>query len=434
MSFVFEYVLFTLDRSSCGKPIFKGDTFCDDENNNEGCDWDGGDCCGDIVKTSCSTCQYQCLDPNFYYGALNSNWQLKDLNHIKSVVMDFMAKYNVEGSSLALVKDGRLVYSQGFGVMEKTLNKPVQATSLFRIASLSKPITSAVLMMMIEENLIKLESKIFGQNGVLGTDYGTQPYSDYEKQITLQHLLEHTAGGLSWANNNFDPYDPMFQHLWDYDFSKLIGWVLDTRDPSVQPGTDYAYSNFGYCVLGRVIEKISGQSYESYVQQKILNPIGATLTKIGKSKISEKVKYEVTYYDNNSPYYPNLNVERMDAHGGWISSSVDLARFLVHFDGLSSKPDLISRSTYDLMVTPSSQNDHYAKGWSVNSLHNIWHTGSLPGTGSMFFSSPSKGICAVFLMNYRWKDDIDPMLWDIINGIENWPSNLDLFSSHIIDT
>merc|ERR1711946_87470 len=113
--------------------------------------------------------------------------------------------------------------------------------------------------------------------------------------------------------------------------------------------------------------------------------------KIGRSKISEKDKNEVTYYAGNySPYYPNLNVERMDAHGGWISSSVDLARFLVRFDGMSSKTDLISKSTYNTMTSSSSAYNRYAKGWSVNAAHkNIWHTGSLPGTGAWFMSSPS---------------------------------------------
>ena len=78
-----------------------------------------------------------------------------------------------------------------------------------------------------------------------------------------------------------------------------------------------------------------------------------------------------------------MNVERMDAHGGWIGSTVDLARFLVHFDGFNSKPDLISKSTFDIMTTPSNVYQNYAKGWFVNQWNNVWHTGSLPGTGAI---------------------------------------------------
>ena len=314
-----------------------------------------------------------------------------------------MTKHNVVGSSLAIARNGKLVYAKGFGVMDKNTNEPVQATSSFRIASISKPITSAAIMVMLEKNPTLLKSKVFGRNGILGTEYGTKPYSDYVKQITVEQLLTHTAGGKAWSN---DGNDPMFntQHIAD-DHAKLIGWVFDSIS-IVQPATEYAYSNFGYTVLGRVIEKLSGQSYESYVKEKIIKPIGATGMEIGSGKKSERSLYEVTYYDNYTPYYPNndfYNYRRMDAHGGWISSSVDVARFLVHFNGLSSKPDLISRSTYETMITPSVVNNHYAKGWSVNPSHkNIWHLGSLPGTGA-FVINVADGTTGVFLMSSRFK-------------------------------
>ena len=78
------------------------------------------------------------------------------------------------------------------------------------------------------------------------------------------------------------------------------------------------------------------------------------------------------------------------------------------------------KSTYDLMVTPSNVYEWYAKGWSVSPKHsNIWHTGSLPGTGA-FAMNAANGISAVFLMNYRMQDDVDPMIWEIVNGIKSW--------------
>ena len=207
-----------------------------------------------------------------------------------------MTKHNVTGSSLAIARHGRLVYAKGFGVMDKITSEPVQATSLFRIASVSKPITSAAIMVMLEKDPALLTSKVFGQNGILGTEYGTQPYSDYVEQITVEKLLTHAAGMTMRNNGN----DPMYnaEHLAD-DHAKLIGWVLDSGT-IVQPGTEFAYSNFGYTVLGRIIEKLSGQSYESYVKEKILKPIGATGMKIGSGKWSEKSLYEVTYYDDNN--------------------------------------------------------------------------------------------------------------------------------------
>ena len=379
----------------------------------------------------CPFCQ--CLDPTFYSEAVNSNWQSQDLDHINSVVTAFMTKHNVAGSSLAIARNGKVVYAKGFGVMDKITNEPVKATSLFRIASVSKPITSAAIMMMLEKNPALLESKVFGQNGILGTEYGTQPYSDYVKQITVEQLLTHTAGFMMRKNGN----DPMYntQHLAD-NHTELIGWVLDSGT-IVQPGTESAYSNFGYTVLGRVIEKLSGMSYESYVKEYILKPSGAKGMKIGSGRWWEKSLNEVTYYDNNGEttdtYYPSrhfYNRRRADAQGGWISSSVDLARFLVHFDGSSSKPDLISQSTYETMITPSPVYNGYAKGWTVSPNHkNIWHTGGLPGTGAYVINVADTGkgeFTVVFLMSSKY-ENFSPMWWQIYHGVKNWPTNLDLF-------
>src|SRR5262249_38653171 len=113
------------------------------------------------------------------------------------------------------------------------------------------------------------------------------------------------------------------------------------------PGKDYAYSNFGYCLLGRVVEQVSGQSYENYVRGAILNPLGMKHTRLGKSLLSERAPGEVKYYDREhfgpAVVGPNLGkkvptpygafyIEAMDAHGGWISSAPDLLRFACSYD------------------------------------------------------------------------------------------------------
>jgi len=353
-------------------------------------------------------------------------WNNQDLEQIKSTVAEFMTDNSVVGCSLALVKDGRLVYANGFGVMDRDSGIPVNSTTLFRIASLSKPITAAAIMMLSEKNPGLLNRTVFGPNGILGSIYGTKPYSDFEKQVTIKQLLEHTAGGEAWDNQGGD--DPMNEHL-SYDHNELFGWVLDNKDPSSKPGTKYAYSNFGYNVLGRVIEKLTGQSYENFVQDNILKPSGATEMKIGRDTKPERFPNEVTYHSSYA--YGRYNVKRRDANGGWISSAADYARFLMVFDGSSTKPDLISRSTYDVMIQGSSVNPSYAKGWSVNPNHdNIWHSGNFAGTNSYGINVARKQwgdyeTSAVFITNSD-AANISPLLWKIQRGIKNWPSNVDL--------
>ena len=216
-------------------------------------------------------------------------WNEVDLINIGNYVNNYMFQFSIKGSSLAIVKDGRLVYAKGFGVMDVATQDPAGSKTLFRVASVSKPITSATLMTIIEKYPSLLSSTILGPNGILGTKYGTVPYAETEKIFTLQQLLEHTAAGTAWSQNN----EPMMQNT-NYNLKQFIDWVLNDMNPNLWPGTYYAYSNFGYCLLGRVIEKLSGISYESYVQENVLKQCGITDMQIGGNWWTDK-RYTVLH-------------------------------------------------------------------------------------------------------------------------------------------
>lgn len=347
-----------------------------------------------------------------------------------------MTKYDVPGSAVAIVKDGCLVFSKGYGVANKSTGETVDANSLFRIASISKSITSVAIMKLVEEGKLNLSDKVFGKYGILGTQYGTLPYSNHEKAITVEHLLTHTAGGKAWGNSSsfWGASDPMFSHE-EMNHDELIGWVLDTRDPRESPGTTYCYSNFGYSVIGRVIETKTNQSYESYVQNNILKPMGIKTMRIGGDDEADRYPGEVVYYGGKfvgNPYgsiLHGMEVRRMDAHGGWIASAIDLTRFMVHVDGFSTKPDFLNQTSIQTMTTPSSANRYYAKGWNVTRHNNWWHDGSLPGTSSILVRT-SSGLCWAFLINTRKNGEfdlkLDQMMWKVVNNISSWP-NIDLF-------
>ena len=353
------------------------------------------------------------------------SWNPSDIKHIDNTIMDFMTEFDIPGSAVAIVKDGRLVFSKGYGIANKSTGEAVEATSLFRIASISKSITSVAIMKLVEEGKLNLNDKVFGKDGILGTQYGTLPYSNNEKAITIEHLLTHTAGGEAWGNRTSDP---MFVRE-EMNHEQLIGWVLDTRDPSESPGTTHSYSNFGYSVLGRVIEAKTNQSYETYVQNSILKPMGITTMRIGGDNEADRYPSEVMYYKGDSfgnPY--GMKVRRMDAHGGWIASAIDLTRFMVHVDGFSTKADFLNKTSIQTMTTPSSANQYYAKGWLVNPHNNWWHDGSLPGTASILVRT-SGGFSWAFLVNTRtdWElHKLDQMMWKAVLGVSSWP-NIELF-------
>ena len=345
-------------------------------------------------------------------------WTNEDLEHIDKTVKSFMTRLSVPGVGIALVKDGRLVFAKGYGVMDKSTGEAPGPNTMFRVASVSKPVTSIAVMKQIQDGKYSIDDKVFGST-LLGTTYGSKPYSNWEKEITVQHLLEHTAGGNQWNNNkDGDAGDPMFQET-SLNHSELIGWVLDNRDPEKKPGTKNDYSNFGYCVLGRIIEKKSGQTYENYVKNSVLKSCGISNMHIAADSKAGRRHNEAVYYDDNDPYA--MKVKRMDAHGGWIASPLDLVRLIVKADGFNTKPDILNSSSFTTMTTPCSVNSGYAKGWQVNGS-NYFHNGSFPGGGAIIVRA-GNGLSWAFVMNTAWKSQFDGMMWDIVNGIKNWPSH-----------
>src|SRR5271169_3492499 len=236
----------------------------------------------------------------------------------------FMVKYEVPGLSISITRSGKFVYEHQFGMAVREQAQQLLPNSLFRIASVTKPITSVTIFTLIEKGKLNLNDKVFGPSGVLDDKYGKQPYKQYVTDITVDHLLTHTCGG--WPN---DSTDPMFRFD-SWDQAKLISWTLEKLPLTYPPGQHWAYSNFGCCVLGRVIEKVGGQPYKDYVQQVVLTPCGITDMQIAGNTLKQRAPNEAMYYGQFGENSYNMNVTRMDSHGGWIASPADLGRFCAH--------------------------------------------------------------------------------------------------------
>ena len=298
---------------------------------------------------------------------------------IAKLVATFRQIWNVRGVSLAITKDERLVFAQGYGLADEDHSWHVNPRLLFRVASVSKPITAIAIMKLLEDNdPYTLDTRVFGPDGVLGYDYLTEQQllnlkqigstecstpainsGSFLNQITIRHLLGH-GSGLDDGKYCKDKSDPMFEPDWlSFSQEKLIKEYFKFgkyAPPQQQPAGPnvYEYSNFGYLLLGRIIETISGMTYEAYVRN-MLEKEGIHDMHIAGDLKSDKRKNEVTYYANEtgkSPYGGSMKVARMDAHGGWISSSIDLAKLLVRVDGFSNKPDMLSNTSINQMTSP----------------------------------------------------------------------------------
>lgn len=284
-----------------------------------------------------------------------------NFDEFESKISNFMSNFDVPGLQVAITENEKLVYLKSFGFSDLEAETPITDNSLFRIASISKPITAITIMKLSADNQLSYGNKVFGDSGLLSNDFGTPPYSDEILDIDINSALGHRSG---WTN---DPYDVMFDDP-SLSFEDLFTEMIDNRQ--LQSPPIYYYSNFGYCVLGRIVEKVTDMTYEAYVIDNILEPMGITNMKIGRNTIEERYPDEVTYYPSSTngfdPY--SMNVERMDAHGGWVASAKDLAKFITHIDRNNSVQDIL----------PSNKLDRLYFGYQ-----NWIHTGSLPGTSSV---------------------------------------------------
>jgi N-acyl-D-amino-acid deacylase len=374
---------------------------------------------------------------------------------VDQVISTLMTRWEIPGGAVAIVKDGRLVYARGFGYADAEARVVAAPDALFRIASLSKPITAAAVLKLVEQNRLSLDARAFE----LLPDLRPLPGATVDPRlatITVRHLLEH-AGGWDRAVS----FDPMFRSSEiatatgtpvPASVNAVIRYMLGQR-LDFDPGTRYAYSNFGYAVLGRIIERVSGTSYERFVQDAVLAPAGATRMRLGRSLYADRAAGEARYYDRstlNSVFagggavpapYGGFNLEAMDAHGGWVASTVDLLRFSTAVDRLPTRPDILTAATIDLMTArPRSplwdgSAIYYGLGWLVRPAEgNWWHDGALPGTASIMVRTGT-GLAWVALFNARdmragstFQSEIDGAMWQAVNGVTAWPAH-DLFTS-----
>jgi CubicO group peptidase (beta-lactamase class C family) len=341
---------------------------------------------------------------------------LAQMAAMRATAKRFMSAYDVPGMSISIARHGSIVYGQAFGVANKNTKEQVHPSHLFRIASVTKPITSVAIYTLVQQGLLKTSDFVFGPRGILKNDFGATANRPHVDELKIEHLLTHTGGG--WPN---DMTDPMFQHP-QMNHRELISWTIANVSLTHPPVTHYAYSNFGYCVLGRVIEKITQQSYTDFVTMHILSRCGVMDMRIAGNTLADRMPNEVVYYGQGEDPY-NMNVRRMDSHGGWLATASDLVRFCTHVDGFKTTPQLLQPETITAMTTATEANNKYAHGWFVDASGNWSHGGSLPGTTTTMMRTRS-GICWAALTNTRrWDegdDALENMLWEMTRSVPEW--------------
>ena len=360
----------------------------------------------------------------------------------------FMQQWKLRGASVAIVKDGRLLYAKGFGYADK--EKEIFATPIntFRIASVSKLITAIAIMKLVEEGKISVNDSVFGPDGILNDEKYSHFTDNRYLAITVDHLLRHEGG---W-NSRYGDHMFMPHYIARY-MNKPLPITKETiiefalkKGLHFMPGTASSYSNLGYVILGEIIEKISGMDYVDYVNKEILHPLGIWGMRMTSNKYKDKGPLEVKYYDSpnakkrlsiysNTQYapktYEGTDFETLGSAGGWTASAAELMKLLQGIDGYAVGKDMLSCSIIDSM-TILDDPEKYAYGWiHSDNQGNWWRTGTLSGT-SAFVMRRCDGISYAFITNTstyrgsRFAYDIQEMMQQAITTITWWPEK-DLF-------
>ena len=351
-----------------------------------------------------------------------------EATQITRLVEDFRQEFGLPGVSLAMSYQGKLKLVACVGYANQEAGLSVTPSHLFRWASVSKPITSVAVLRLMEQGKISLSDVVFGEHAPLrrfSADLGEGEQAIRLRRVTVRNLLEHQCGG--WSNRSGET--PMFApEALGLSHDDLIRWTLRHRPLRHEPGSKYVYSNFGYCLLGRVIEAVTGLSYRDAVQELVWKPVGVRSAWIGHRQREQRRPQEVLYYDRHNPYGPNMDVARMDAHGGWIATPTALLRFVRRVDGFSFPADILQPQTVAVMTQPSRGD--YALGWRVNASRNWWHTGSFNGTSSIV-ARIHDGHAWAAVANSRSPADgyaaaLDQLPWQVKKVVGQWGSH-DLF-------
>jgi serine beta-lactamase-like protein LACTB, mitochondrial len=317
---------------------------------------------------------------------------------IEKAASSFMAANSVPGISVAVVQDGELVWSRGFGMADLENFVPATPFTLFRLGSISKPITATAILELSERGKLDLDAEV---------QKYCPAFPKKEWPITTRELLGH-LGGIRHYNSDGkgDIPDDSAKHFASMEESLQIF----SSDPLVaKPGTKFHYSTYGYTVLGCVLEGAASEKYVDYVKENVFEPAGMAETQADNffAVVEHRTRW---YHKDKSGVVQNAGV--LDSSykipgGGLISSADDMARFEIAI--VTNK--LLKPATRDLMWTPQkaadgSQNG-YALGWGTQKKYGlalVEHTGGQQGTSTSIILVPERRAGIVVLANM---DNVD---------------------------
>ncbi|HYG65844.1 MAG TPA: serine hydrolase, partial [Thermoanaerobaculia bacterium] len=303
------------------------------------------------------------------------------------------------GAAVLVMKDGEVLLRKGYGMANLELGVPITPDMVFELGSVSKPFTATAILMLAERGKLSIEDDVTRH---------LPGFPTHGRKVTLAHLLSHTSG----VPNFTSLPDWVGKQRLDLTVDELIG-LFRGRPLDFEPGERYSYSNSGYVLLGAVIEKISGRTYEEFIEEEIFKPLGMTASRYGRA--AEVIPGRVDGYEpdpksgphekrwRNSPY---LSMNIPYAAGALLSTLDDMARW----DRAVTEGTLLPRAALERMVTPFRLNSgkpaRYGLGWTLSELAGhevVEHNGATLGFMSHMLRVPDERLLVLVMSNYPAK-------------------------------
>jgi len=293
---------------------------------------------------------------------------------VDALVAAEMREQRVPGLALAVLRDGKPVKAQGYGLANVELNVAVKPETVFQTGSVGKQFTATAVMMLVEEGKVGLDDKLSKYLDGTPTSW---------KDVTVRNLLTHTSGIADYTDSEYTKAGGLINLRGDYTeaelYQRFVQLPLD-----FEPGTKWKYSNTGYALLGFVIHKVTGEFYGDFLQERIFRPLGMNATRIiseadivpNRASGYELVKGEIK---NQEWVSATLNTT---ADGALYTNVMDLGKW----DAALYTEKLLKRGSFEQMWTPVRLKDGktypYGFGWFLNEANGhrlIEHDGAWQG-------------------------------------------------------
>ncbi len=314
-------------------------------------------------------------------------------NKVDDYLKSELSSKRIPGMSVCVVRDGKVIFAKGYGFANIELSATATQETIYEVASLTKPFTATAIMMLVEEGRISLEDPLSKYFPGAPETWG---------KITIRHLLSHTSGLSDFFSIPALRSESGFAWDREYKPEELLR-VLFQASLQTQPGEKWSYSNLGYYLLGFIIEKVAGDTYEQFLRRRIFQPLQMPATRrMSRKDVIQNRATGYTWDHNVLRNAAPTSVTWAYSEGGLVSSVSDLAKA----DAGLFTPKLLNKTTLEQMWSPTRLNDgtiaRYGFGWNIASdpgRRQIYHSGNKPGFFSIIRHYVDDHLTVVLLAN-----------------------------------